>query len=113
MVRISKLRLLVVGSAAAAILGILAVRFLGRGPSAPRGPRSPLEFAMTGLDGGGFQNVVAIAPGSSDTVLSGGDVSGINRSNDLGVSYQISNVGLTSGGALKIAALAYHPSIPG
>ncbi|MGH2768714.1 MAG: WD40/YVTN/BNR-like repeat-containing protein, partial [Actinomycetota bacterium] len=68
---------------------------------------------MTGLDGGGFQNVVAIAPGSSDTVLSGGDVSGINRSNDLGVSYQISNVGLTSGGALKIAALAYHPSIPG
>lgn len=74
-------------------------------------PSGPLAFSATGVSGGGFQNVVAVAPGPSDTVLSGGDVSGVNRSTDGGATYAPSNLGLTGSG-LKIAALAYDPGVP-
>src|SRR5262245_2436061 len=42
-------------------------------------------FSPTGLEGAGFQNVVAIAPGGSTTVLAGADVAGVHRSTNRGV----------------------------
>ncbi|MGH7426076.1 MAG: WD40/YVTN/BNR-like repeat-containing protein, partial [Candidatus Methylomirabilales bacterium] len=68
-----------------------------------------LTFGSAGLHGGGHQNVTAVAAGSS-TVLSGADVSGVNRSANLGLVYAPSNLGLTT---LKVASLAYHPSVAG
>lgn len=58
------------------------------------------SFTESGLDGGGFQNGVAIT--KTGSILSAADVSGVLRSTDNGLSYLPSNKGL---GNLKVAGI--------
>jgi hypothetical protein len=64
------------------------------------------EFHPSGLDGAGFQNVIAIRPGNSDHVVSGADVAGTHTSVDGGRTWRLSNRGLEWPGT-RHAALAY------
>lgn len=76
-------------------------------------PTGPGSFTASGVDGGGFINVIAFDPWTPGVVLAGGDVSGISRSSDSGRTWQTSNAGIESLSALKIASLAFSPSTPG
>ena len=66
-------------------------------------------FSPTGLEGGGFQNVVAADPADSAIFLSGGDVSGIERSTDGGLTWQTANAGLVGRTQLEVAAFLFSP----
>src|SRR6266536_3275717 len=80
------------------IAALLIVRLTGHGEvkGATPTPTSPLptstlpggvptlRFQGSGVEGGGFQNVVAVDPSGSGALLSGGDVSGFQRSTDWG-----------------------------
>ena len=68
---------------------------------------------MSGLDGGGFVNVVAFDPSGSGVVLAGGDVSGIQRSTDDGTTWSAANAGVRSLSQLKVASIVFSPSTPG
>jgi hypothetical protein len=70
-------------------------------------PKLSYTFMPSGLDGAGFQNVVAIQPGNPNYVLSGADVAGIHLSKDGGATWQLSNKGLEAAGARHIAALVF------
>src|SRR5439155_5929354 len=68
-----------------AALALAVTASAGSGASAvfgpvPAGAQSPTAFAASGIDGGGFVNVVAVDPRRTGVVLAGGDVSGIHRS---------------------------------
>src|SRR5947209_7378681 len=54
-----------------------------------------LRFQGSGLEGGGFENVVAVDPSGSGLLLAGGDVSGFQRSTDWGSHWQTANGGIT------------------
>ena len=54
-----------------------------------------LSFGPTGLEGGGFVNVIAVDPSGSGLVIAGGDVSGFHRSTDWGETWQTANTGIT------------------
>lgn len=73
-------------------------------------PPTGYAFSPTGVEGAGFQNVVAIAPGGSTTVLAGADVAGVHRSVDRGVFFVPSSRGISSS---NVAALLYHPTRAG
>jgi hypothetical protein len=83
---------------------------------AVRFPAQALQAGMTfrpsGLDGAGFQNVVAIDPRGTGLVLSGGDVAGIQRSTDWGQTWQTSNLGMANLNQFKVAALAFSATNP-
>ena len=66
-------------------------------------------FSPTGLEGGGFQNVVAADPANTSILLSGGDVSGIERSTDGGQSWSTANAGLVGRTQLEVAAFLFSP----
>lgn len=66
------------------------------------------RFTPSGLDAGGYQNVVAVAPQNSQIVLSGADTAGINRSTDGGAYWILSNQGLETHPYLRIASIAYY-----
>jgi photosystem II stability/assembly factor-like uncharacterized protein len=70
-------------------------------------------FGPSGLDGAGFQNVVAVDPRGTGLVLAGGDVSGVHRSTDWGRTWRTSNLGLTDQRARKLSAILFSPSTPG
>jgi hypothetical protein len=84
--------------------------------STPPGPPSPLAFSASSIDGGGWENVVAISPivppGGEPVVLAGGDVSGVHRSTDWGMTWAPSNSGLEVQQFvdLAVASLAFSPS---
>src|SRR2546423_8713630 len=78
----------------------------------PAGAQSPAAFAASGINGGGFVNVVAVDPRRTGVVLAGGDVSGIHRSADWGGSWSVSDEGLSTTAELKVAAVAFAPEDP-
>jgi photosystem II stability/assembly factor-like uncharacterized protein len=79
---------------------------------APTAPASAtLQFSATGLEGGGFQNVVAVDPFDGDDVLSGGDVAGFQRSENGGVTWQSANAGLTARQQLAVASILFSPTV--
>lgn len=80
-------------------------------PSAPAA--TALQFSGTRLEGGGFQNVVAVDPLDGDHILAGGDVAGFQRSTDGGVTWRSSNQGLTARQQLAVASIVFHPTTPG
>ena len=79
---------------------------------APSGALLPgtSRFAQSGITGGGVQTVTAFDPFGSGLVLSGGDVSGVARSTDRGVTWKLSNDGLATLGSLRISALTFSPT---
>ncbi len=78
----------------------------------PPPPPPDYTFGASGLDGAGFQNVIAVAPDNSGTVLSGADVSGVHKSTNGGDQFIASNTGFWTSGQLKIASLAYSRKTP-
>ena len=76
-------------------------------PSAARA--ATMTFSPTGLEGGGFQNVVAADPADPSILLSGGDVSGIERSTDGGQTWRAVNAGLVGRAQLEVAAFLFSP----
>ena len=69
-----------------------------------------LEVSSTrpsGLEGGGFQNVIAVSPTDSNVVVSGGDVAGVHLSRDGGVTWTSQDTGIPDQQHLKVAALAW------
>ncbi|HUD11590.1 MAG TPA: hypothetical protein VMS08_04205, partial [Candidatus Saccharimonadia bacterium] len=79
-----------------------------------RASAESLSFADSGLDGGGFQNVVAWSPFKNSTgqrpVLLGADIAGVSISYDGGENWTPSNVGL---GDPHVAALMWSNIVPG
>ena len=71
-------------------------------------------FGPSGLDGAGFQNVVAYSPFKDSAglrpVLMGADIAGIHRSVDGGKNWLVSNVGLPG---KKVSALMFSDVTPG
>ena len=71
------------------------------------------SFSPSGIDGGGFQNVVAVDPAGSGLLLAGGDVSGFHRSLDWGRSWTTANRGVAALAQLRIASIVFSPQTPG
>ncbi|MEY2473337.1 MAG: hypothetical protein QOK28_2666 [Actinomycetota bacterium] len=71
----------------------------------------PLHFVNSGLDGGGFQNALALRDG---VLIAGGDVSGFNRSDDGGATWQAHNRGVEALGPryLGVADVAFSHTQP-
>lgn len=65
------------------------------------------------LDGGGAIMTIAKDPHGSDTLLCGGDVSGIHLSTTNGRRWMDRNLGRYTNPALKTACIKWHPTIPG
>ena len=57
--------------------------------------------------------MVAVDPASPNVLLSGGDVSGIERSTDGGASWQAVNTGLVGRPQLEVAAFLFSPAVAG
>src|SRR5437667_2620089 len=72
-----------------------------------------LRFGGSGLEGGGFENVVAVDPSGSGVLLAGGDVSGFQRSTDWGAHWDTANGGITMESQLHVAAIAFSAVVPG
>ena len=94
-----------------------AVVAAGAGTTMAAPPAEPaqepsLSFSPSGLEGGGFINTVALDPAGSGLVLAGGDVSGVHRSTDWGRTWSPANTGITVQAHLKVAALAFSPTVP-
>jgi hypothetical protein len=70
-------------------------------------PIAAYQFQPSGMDGAGFQNVIAIRPGNPDYVISGADVAGTHISIDGGRTWKLSNRGLEWPGTRHAAALAF------
>ena len=72
------------------------------------------DFVPSGLDGAGFQNVVAYSPFLDDQgrrpLLLGADVAGVHRSLDGGRTWTPVNAGLTNP---QVASLLFSPTVPG
>jgi hypothetical protein len=84
---------------------------LAIGAAQPAGAVAGLR--QTGIDGGGFVNVIAADPSGSGVVIAGGDVSGLHRSTDFGDTWTQVNTGITGIDQLKVASVAFSPSTPG
>src|SRR5919106_1388886 len=82
-------------------------------PTTSQGGQREYVFQPTGLEGGGFQNVVEFDPSGSGLVLSGGDVSGFHRSMDHGATWKTSNRGLRALHELKVASILFSRTTPG
>jgi hypothetical protein len=103
---------------ALAAMGAVVLAWLpavARPASADGGPT--YTFSSSGVDGAGFINVIARSPfqdgNGTRPLLVGGDVSGIERSEDGGVTWQASNTGLYTANAWRVAAVAFSPDVPG
>jgi len=70
-------------------------------------------FRQSGIEGGGFVNVIAADPSGSGLIIAGGDVSGLHRSTDFGTTWTQVNAGVTGIDQLKVASVAFSPSVPG
>jgi hypothetical protein len=93
-------------------LPILAAALALAALSSPVSASAALHFDGTGLEGGGFQNVVAFDPFHPGVVLSGGDVSGFQRSTDGGQTWRTANAGLTVRQQLAVASILFSPNVP-
>ncbi|HVE94485.1 MAG TPA: sialidase family protein [Acidimicrobiales bacterium] len=80
--------------------------------AAPRAAAAVGAWEDTDLLGGGFVNVVSHDPQNAGVLLSGGDVSGVRRSTDGGVTWKASHAGLQIG-KFGIASFLWHPSVAG
>jgi hypothetical protein len=81
--------------------------------SSPPPSAGTLRFQGSGLEGGGFENVVAVDPSGSGVLLAGGDVSGFQRSTDWGAHWETANGGITTQSELQVAAIAFSAATPG
>jgi hypothetical protein len=61
-----------------------------------------------GLEGGGFQNVIAVNPTDSNIVVSGGDVAGVSLSLDGGATWSSQSTGFQDQVHLKVASLEWQ-----
>ncbi len=71
-----------------------------------------LRFRPSGIDGAGFQNVVAVDPFHKGVVLLGADVAGFHRSEDYGDTWALANDGLSTLPQLRIASIAFSKTQP-
>lgn len=78
----------------------------GTGTKAPS--LQVISSRPSGLEGGGFQNVIAVNPTNPNIVVSGGDVSGISLSQDGGQSWTTQNNKISSQAQLKVASLVWQ-----
>lgn len=78
----------------------------GTGTKAPK--LEVVSSRPSGLEGGGFQNVIAVNPTDPNIVVSGGDVSGISLSQDGGRSWTTQNDKIGSQAQLKVASLVWQ-----
>jgi hypothetical protein len=69
-------------------------------------------FSHTALNGPGYINMVALSP-FSNTLLAAGDVSGVQRSVDLGANYTPGLRGMYTPFSRQTATIAFHPTQPG
>lgn len=71
-------------------------------------------WSNSGIDGGGYQNAIAIQPGGTNLVISAGDVSGFHRSTDFGLNWKTSNVGAAVGidGAPHLSSVVFDTKDP-
>jgi hypothetical protein len=60
-----------------------------------------------GIDGGGFQNVVAVDPHGTGIVISGADVSGFQVGSNNGTSFSPRNKAATTSGDLSVATIKF------
>lgn len=106
------------GVLAAVVLGAVVLSHRSGGPATanrhvPSRPATAVParpaFAASGVDGGGFQNVVAIDPFDSRMVLAGADVAGVARSTDGGKTWARANRGLGEPAARHVAAILFSP----
>ena len=70
-------------------------------------------FRQSGIEGGGFVNVIAADPTGSGVMIAGGDVSGLHRSTNFGDTWTQVNIGISGIDQLKVAAVAFSPTTPG
>ncbi len=75
-------------------------------------PVTGYSFAQSSLAGGGFENVIAADPRHNGVVLSGGDVSGLERSADFGKTWVASQNGTIDSTYHPVAAIAFDPASP-
>src|SRR5438477_12147028 len=74
-----------------------------------------LVFQSSAVEGGGFQNAIAVSPfltGGNRPYLIGADVSGAHRSVDRGVTWKPCNVG-SLGSSARVAAIMWSDSVAG
>ncbi|MFN8104568.1 MAG: hypothetical protein U0U69_08920 [Acidimicrobiia bacterium] len=67
----------------------------------------------SGLDGGGFQNAVAVDPFGTGTVLSGGDVSGLSLSTNSGDTWRPVNSAMVNTSQMQVATIVFSRRFPG
>jgi hypothetical protein len=94
---------------------VLAAVALGLAVPAAPGRADPVyAFGPSGVNGAGFQNVVAYSPfldpSGARPVLLGGDIAGVHRSVDGGRHWQPVNAGLDD---TYVASLVFSPVTPG
>jgi hypothetical protein len=92
-----------VAIACAAVLPVL--------PPAGSAASTTYTFDST-VEGGGFQNVIAVDPADGGLAVIGGDVSGFSRSTDDGGSWATSNRGVPSVSMRQVATVAFSPTNP-
>lgn len=71
------------------------------------------QWRQGAIDGGGFITAVAVDPFGSGTLLCGGDVSGVHRSENNGKRWTDRNGNRATVNGLKVACLKWHPTTPG
>lgn len=81
--------------------------------AAPASTATVPTATPSGLDGGGFVNVVAVDPQDPNLLVAGGDVSGLHRSVDGGVSWSPANVGLWNLNQFHVADVQFSTAVPG
>jgi hypothetical protein len=102
---------------AAVVLALLPVATHPARADDPSGSGPTYTFSSSGVDGAGFINVIARSPfqdgNGARPLVVGGDVSGIERSEDGGVTWQASNTGLNGANSWRVGAVAFSPDVPG
>jgi hypothetical protein len=90
----------------AALVAALAVASGNPSTAAPEAIPS-FAFGPTGVDGGGFQNAVALGPGGE--LVLGGDVSGFSVTSNGGTTWAASNAGVPAIAMRAVASVAFSP----
>ena len=70
------------------------------------------SFAASSLAGGGFENVIAADPRHNGVVISGSDVTGVQRSTDFGTTWLPAQHGTLDQTYHPVAAIAFDPKSP-
>jgi hypothetical protein len=73
---------------------------------------SSFLFGPSGIDGAGFQNVVAFDPYHPGSVVIGGDVEGFHITQDYGDHWTTSNTGVFNGSQIHVATVAFSQLYP-